>query len=75
MKYPSKIIREFEKFPYKNYDRRRPNHEPTDCYLYLTRHIVKCMMRSGALNLHLYPVRTKNDWCEIDSEIAHLFYE
>ena len=27
----SKIIREFDKLPYKSYERRRPNHEPTEC--------------------------------------------
>ena len=30
MKELSKIIREFEKLPYKSYERRRPKHEPTD---------------------------------------------
>ena len=29
-KEPSKIIRDFEKLPYKSYDKMRPNHEPTD---------------------------------------------
>ena len=37
MKELSKIIREFEKLPYKIYDRMRPKHEPTDSYLYLAR--------------------------------------
>ena len=37
----SKIIREFDKLPYKSYERRRPNHEPTECYFYLARQIVK----------------------------------
>ena len=32
----SKIIKEFEKLPYKCYERRRPKHEPTDSYCYLT---------------------------------------
>ena len=26
----SKIIREFEKLPYENYEKKRPKHEPTD---------------------------------------------
>ena len=26
----SKIIWEFEKFPYKSYEKKRPKHEPTD---------------------------------------------
>ena len=33
----SNIIREFEKLPYKSYERRRPNHELTDSYFYLAR--------------------------------------
>ena len=32
MKYLSKIIREFEKSPYKSYESRRPKHDPTDSY-------------------------------------------
>ena len=32
MKELSKIIREFEKLPYKSYERKRPKHEPTDRY-------------------------------------------
>ena len=31
MKDISMIIKEFEKFPYKGYVRKRPIHEPTDC--------------------------------------------
>ena len=54
-----KIIREFDKLPYKSYDRKRPNHEPTDSYFYLARHIAKCMMRDDALNSHVYPVITE----------------
>ena len=55
----SKIIREFEKLPYESYDKKRPKHEPTDSYFYLARKIAKFMMRSDALNSHVYPVRTK----------------
>ena len=33
----SKIIREFEKLPYEIYEKKRPNHEPTDSYFYLAR--------------------------------------
>ena len=32
MKELSKIIREFEKSPYKSYESRRPKHDPTDSY-------------------------------------------
>ena len=54
----SNIIREFEKLPYKSYERSSPKHEPTDSYFYLVIHLVKCMMRADALNLDVYPVRT-----------------
>ena len=59
MKDFSKIIREFEKMPYRSYERRRTKHEPTDSYFYLAIHIAKCMMRADALNLMVYPVRTE----------------
>ena len=58
MKELSKIIREFEKLPYKNYESRKLKHEPTDSYFYLARHFAKCMMRADALNLNVYTVRT-----------------
>ena len=32
MKDLSNIIMEFEKLPYKKYERKRPKHEPTDSY-------------------------------------------
>ena len=35
MKDLSKIIRKFEKLPYKVYVRRRPKHDPTDSSFYL----------------------------------------
>ena len=50
MKELSKIIREFEKFPYKSYKRKSPKHDPTDSYFYLSRHLAKCMTRVDALN-------------------------
>ena len=57
MKDLSKIIREFDKFPYKSYEIRRPKHDPTDSYFYLARQLDKCMMKSDALNSENYPVR------------------
>ena len=54
----SEIIKEFDKLPYQTYERRRPKHEPTNSYFYLARKLVKCMMKSDALNSHVYPVRT-----------------
>ena len=57
MKDLSKVIRKFEKLPYKGYERKRPKHEPTDIYFYLARQIAKFMMRADFLNLHIDPVR------------------
>ena len=54
----SKIIREFDKLPYKSYERIRPKHEPTGSYFYLSRQLDKCMMRADSLNSHVYPVKT-----------------
>ena len=57
MKDLSKIIKDFEKLPYKGYVQKRPKHEPTDSYFYLARNIAKCMTIADALNLHADPVR------------------
>ena len=57
-KYLSNIIKEFKKLPYKSYERRSPKHEPNDSYFYLSRQLVKFMMRADTLNSHVYPVRT-----------------
>ena len=53
----SKIIKEFEKFPFGGYVRNKPKHELTDSYFYLARHIDKCMMRHNNFNLHVDTVR------------------
>ena len=58
MKDVSKIIKEFEKLPYKGFVQKRPKHEPTDSDFYFSRHIDKCMMRYDTFNLHIDPVRT-----------------
>ena len=55
----SNIIRKFDKLPYKSYKRISTKYEPTDRYFYLSRQLVKCMMRDDALNSHVYPVRTE----------------
>ena len=55
----SKIIREFEKLPYARYEKKRTKHDPTDSYVYLSRQLAKCLMRSDALNSNGYPVRTE----------------
>ena len=55
----SRIIREFEKLPSESYERKRPKHDPTDSYFHLARHLAKCMMRSDALILDNYPVKTE----------------
>ena len=59
MKYLSKIIKEFENFPYKGYVRKIPKHEPTDSYFYLARQLAKCTMRADAFNSHVGPARTE----------------
>ena len=59
MKDLSKIIKEFEKFPYKSYETMRPKNEPTDSYFYPARYLEKCMMRASSLNLNIYPERTE----------------
>ena len=58
MKELSKIIREFDKFPYNNYEKRRPQNDPTDSYVYPARQIAKCIMRSDTLNYSVYPIIT-----------------
>ena len=59
MKDLSKIIKDFEKFPYKGSMRKRPKHEPTDSYFYLSRKVAKCIMKYDAFNFHFDPVRTE----------------
>ena len=59
MKDLSNIIREFEKLPYKSYERIRTKHEPTDSYFYISRHRAKCVMRADSLNFYVYPVGTE----------------
>ena len=51
-----KIIKDFEKIEKLPYEKKRPKHEPTDCYFYLARQLVKCTMRSDTLNSHVYPI-------------------
>ena len=46
----SRIIREFEKFEKLPYEKKRPRHEPTYRYFYLSRQLAKCMMRADTLN-------------------------
>ena len=53
----SNIIREFEKLTYGSYEKKKPKHEPADSYFYLARQFSRCIMRSDALNSHVYPVR------------------
>ena len=49
----SNIIREFEKLPYKSYERMIPKHEPIDSYFYLSRQLANCMMRVDVLNSYV----------------------
>ena len=53
-KDPYKIIMDFVKFDKLFYENRRPKHESTEYYLYLSRQIAKFMMRSDTLNWHDY---------------------
>ena len=59
MKDLSNTIKDIEKSPYKHYESKRLKHEPTNSYFYLTRQLAQCMIRSNALNSHIYPVRTE----------------
>ena len=45
----SKIIKRFEKIEKLPYEKKRPNHEPTERYLHLSQQLTKCMMRSNNL--------------------------
>ena len=58
MKELLKIIRDFERLTYESYERSITKHDPNNSYFYFARQIVKCMMRSDALNSDNYPVRT-----------------
>ena len=52
----TKIIKEFENLPYKGYVRKRPKHEPTNKFFYLSKQLDNCMMRAYALNFNNDPV-------------------
>ena len=73
MKDLSKIIRDFEKLPYKSYEMMSPKHEPTESYFHLARHLEKCVMRVDTLNLHVYPVRTEMT-CMQQIPISHVCF-
>ena len=60
MKELSKIISEFEKFPYESCERMRHKHEPTDNYFYLARNIAKFLMLSDDINSYVYHVRMES---------------
>ena len=59
MKDISKIIKDFEKLPFKGYVRKRLKHKPTDGFFYLKIQLTECMTREDALNLHVDPVKQK----------------
>ena len=59
MKDILKNIKDFETLPYKGYVQKRPKHEPIDSYFYSSRHLIKCMMISNALNSHIDLVITE----------------
>ena len=58
MKDISNMMKDSEKFPYKGYVWKRPKHEPTGNYFYISKQLAKCMMIPDALNLHVDPVIT-----------------
>ena len=51
----SNIIKEFKDVSYGGYARKSSKQMPTECYLYLPKHIEKCMMRNSR-----GPVRMQN---------------
>ena len=65
-KYISKIIKEFEKINKLPYEKKRPKHEPTNCYFYLARQIENCMMSSDTLNWHDYGGYTKMTYLSLN---------
>ena len=56
LNYLSKIIKEFEDFPYKGYVSKRYTHMPTVSYFYIARQLENFMMR---FNLRIGLVRTQ----------------
>ena len=70
----SRIIREFEKLPYESYERKRPNHEPTDSYFYLARQLAKFIMRADALKSHVYHIRTEMNGTQ-QIPTSHVYYK
>ena len=59
MKEIFKILREFEKIEKLPYEKKRPNHEPTESYIHLARQLAKCMMISDNLNWYDHGSYTK----------------
>ena len=45
-----RIIKDFEKIEKLPYEKKRPNHEPTDSYFHIESQLANCMMRSDNLN-------------------------
>ena len=52
----SNIIKEFENLSHEGYVRKRPKNMPTNIYLYLSRHLAKCMI---IFNMRIGPVITQ----------------
>ena len=72
MKDISKIIKEFEKLPYKGYAQKSPKNESTGSSFYLERQLAKCMMIADVLNSHIDPVSTKMNGTQ-QIPILHVF--
>ena len=53
----SKIIKEFEKFPYEGSVRKMTKHEPNNSYFYLSIRLANCKMKADTFNYHVDPER------------------
>ena len=54
-----RLLGSFKIYLMKVIKRKRPKHDPTDSYFYLSRQRVDFMVRADVLNLQVYPVRTE----------------
>ena len=55
----SKIIKDFEKIEKIPYEKKRPEHEPTESYFHLERQLANCMIISDNLNWYHHCGYTK----------------
>ena len=74
MKYPSKIIREFEKFPYISYERRSPQTWSHWKLILSSNTACRVYDDSWYRQLACLLCKNGNDWYAIDSDLACLLY-